>query len=92
MTIAKGPPGWADGDGADDANWREEILALRQLVSALAVRLAARSENPFDELHTIRRLASEQCDVALRMSPKRDPEIVRREIDGMIEQAESRII
>lgn len=91
MTIAKEPPDMA-GEEDDDANWREEIFALRQLVSVLAMRLAARSESPFDELQTIRRLALERAETGLALVPQRDPEIVAREIDSMIEQAESRII
>ena len=91
MTIAKEPPLTA-GDETDDSIWREEIFALRQLVSVLAMRLAARVENPFDELQTIRRLAQERASTGRALVPRRDPAIVAREIDGMIEQAESRII
>jgi hypothetical protein len=92
MTIESGPPDLA-GDENDDSHWREEILALRQLVSVLAMRIAARAENPFEELQTIRRLAQERAaGAALCQEPKRDPDIVMREIDGMIGQAESRII
>ncbi len=92
MTTTMEPPLPAEGDGSDDANWREELFALRQLVSVLASRLAARAENPFDEMQTIRRLAGERAGTGMLMFPQRDPEIIRREIDGMLDQAESRLM
>jgi DNA-binding FadR family transcriptional regulator len=80
-------------DAGDDASWREDLLALRLVMTALAMRVAARAENPFEELQTIRRLALENAAATARvMHPKRDPDWVEREVDAIIGLAESRII
>lgn len=92
MTITKEPP-VSGGDEDDDSCWREDLLALRQIVKALAIRVAVRAENPFDELQTIRRLAlANAAATANVMHPRRDVADVEREINAIVELAERQII